>query len=108
MSVITGRKDLADSIQALVQKYTLRGFTLATSDGLIFAFGGDVDATMDAARYGGVIGSDRAKDTAGVTLFTVTCRGSDLTGIVRSDLPLPPGALGMIKDDTQEILNRWI
>lgn len=91
-----------------MEKYTLGGFTLATSDGLVFASGGVVDATMDAARFGGALKSGRTDDVAGVTLFTVMCRGSDLTGIVRSDVSLPSGALGMIEADTQEILNRWI
>jgi hypothetical protein len=108
MSVVEGRKDIADSMRALVEKYALGGFTLATRDGLVIASGGAVDATMDAARFGGAEESSRVGDAPGVTLFTVTCMGSHLTGIVRSDLPLPSGALGMIEDDTQEILNRWI
>jgi len=108
MSVVAGRRDITDSMQALVIKYMLDGFTLATEDGLVFASGGDVDATGDAAKFGGAPGLGMAGDKDGVTLFTVTCMGSNLTGILRSNLPLPAGALGMIEADTQEILNRWI
>lgn len=108
MSVIDGRMDITDSIRALVEKYSLEGFTLATADGLVFAAWGRSDTTGDAANYGGITITAGSKTSDGVALFTIPCKETALTGIIRSNRRVPASILRMIEHDTQEILNRWI
>ena len=108
VSVVNGRTDIADSTRALAEKYSLDGFTLATTDGLVFSTSGNPTATEDAAYYGGTAPPEGAQVAAGVTLFTVTHLGSGLTGIIRSERPLSRDVVRSIGKDTQEILNRWI
>lgn len=105
--MVDGRTDITDSLHALVEKYSLDAFTLATSDGLVFASCGNPVATEDAANFGGsrVAGPESA---GRIVLFTLSCMDAELTGIVRSGRALPASILRMIEDDTQEILNRWI
>ena len=108
VSVIDGRTDIADSTRAVAEKYSLAGFTLATTDGLIFSTSGNPTATEDAAEYGGMAPPEGAQVATGVTLFTLVHRGTSLTGIIRSDRPLKTDVVRSIGKDTQEILNRWI
>lgn len=108
VNVIDGRTDIADSTRALAEKYSLAGFTLATTDGLIFATSGYSIGTEDAAQYGGTAIAEGAQEAAGVTLFTLTHQGTKLTGIIRSENRLTPDRIRQIGNDTQEILNRWI
>jgi len=108
VSVVEGRTDIADSTRALAEKYSLAGFTLATTDGLIFSTSGNATGTEDAAQFGGTALPVGAQEAAGVTLFTITHQGTKLTGIIRSEKRLTPDRIRRIGNDTQEILNRWI
>jgi hypothetical protein len=108
MSVVDGRTDIADSTRALAEKYALAGFTLATTDGLVFSSSGNPDATEDAAQFGGMAVPAGPGSPAGVTLFALSFRGIGLTGIIRSNRQPTSSVLRMIEQDTQEILNRWI
>lgn len=107
VSVVEGRTDIADSTRAIAEKYSLTGFTLATTDGLIFSSSGNPEATGDAAIYGGQKPGGGVQE-AGITLFTHSHHGTKLTGIIRSDRQLSRNIIRMIERDTQEILNRWI
>ncbi|HEX3001383.1 MAG TPA: hypothetical protein VHN82_03280 [Methanoregula sp.] len=107
VSVVDGRTDIGDSTRALAEKYSLAGFTLATTDGLVFSTSGNPQATEDAAHYGGKSTPD-GQGSEGVTLFTLTHRGICLTGIVRSERRPSHDVIRRIGTDTQEILNRWI
>ncbi|MDD5142958.1 hypothetical protein [Methanoregula sp.] len=108
VSIVDGRTDIADSTRALAEKYSLAGFTLATTDGLVFSTSGNPTASEDAARYGGRVPPDGIPEEAGVTLFCLTHQGTSLSGIIRSDRPLSEDVVSSIGKDTQEILNRWI
>lgn len=106
--VVQGRTDIADSTRALAEKYSLTGFTLATTDGLVFSTSGISTATEDAAQYGGNAPSEGAQADAGVRLFTLSHQGTILTGIIRAEKSLTHDTVRRIESDTQEILNRWI
>jgi hypothetical protein len=108
VSVVDGRTDIADSTRALAEKYSLAGFTLATTDGLVVSTSGNLMATEDAAQYGGRALQEEGQVSAEVTLFTLTHQGASLTGIIRPDRPLKRDVVHSIRKDTQEILNRWI
>ena len=107
-SVVEGKADITASLLALVKKYSLDQFTIATSDGLLFASSIGESAYGDAARFGGRSGEMDPSELPGVTLFSVTHKGSVLTGIIRTHLQIPAEKRRMIEQDTQDILNWWI
>jgi len=104
-----GRADITDSMNALVEKYRLDQFTIATDDGLVFAAGGNGDAAPDAAQFGGAT-DDAVLDGANnrPALAHITHRGSPLILIIRSPAPLAEGERTGIVEDTKVILNWWI
>jgi hypothetical protein len=102
------RRDLAESLAALAQKYSLDNFTIATADGLLFGSSGGDTALADAATYSGMFKSDPSSKTPGVSLFGMTHKGSDLIGIVRAKIPLKNEVIQQIAADTQVVLNWWI
>jgi hypothetical protein len=108
ISLIEGRSNLTDSLEALVEKYSLEEFTLATSDGLLFASSGAKSAHEDAAYYSEIYTNDPLSETPGVVLSGVSHKGSDLVLIIKTLLPLTKEARKRIETDTQDILNRWI
>ena len=108
MDLTSTRRDTTESLKALVEKYSLNSFTIATADGLIFgSSGGDTDQT-DAASYSAIFRNDPLAVTPGVVLFGFAHKGSDLIGIVRIKSPLPRGIIQQIAADTKIILNWWI
>jgi hypothetical protein len=107
-SVVDGMADVTGSLHALVEKYSLDQFTLATSDGLVFASSGGESAQADAAGYGEMFVNDPLAETPGVVLFGFTHKGSDLVGIIRTNLQVPEEIARMIENDTKDILNRWV
>jgi hypothetical protein len=102
------RKDLTESLGAIVEKYSLRGFTIATADGLLFGSSGGDTAQTDAATYSEIFKNDPLVETTGVVLFGFTHKGSDLIGIIRP-LSIPADEIvQQIEADTKIILNWWI
>ena len=108
VSVVEGMEDVTGSLRALVEKYSLDQFTLATADGLVFASSGGESAQTDAASYGELFVNDPLAETPGVVLFGFTHKGSDLVGIIRTNLQIPEEISHMIENDTKDILNKWI
>jgi len=101
-------KDMTESLEALVGKYSLSNFTIATADGLLFgSSGGDTDQA-DSATYSEIFKNDPLTETPGVVLFGLTHKGSELIGIVRAKTPLPNKIVQQIAADTKVILNWWI
>jgi hypothetical protein len=105
---IRKQADITGSFGALAGKYSLGQFTIATSDGLVFASSGDDAAQTDAAQYGELYAKNPLADTPGVVMFGLSHKGSDLVGIIRTDLRIPEETLRMIELDTKDILNWWI
>ena len=97
--------DIQQCFLALAGKYSLNSFTIATSDGLIFASCGGSTALEDAARYGRNLNGLVPED---VTLFSVNHKGSELTGIIRSEGIVTGEIQKRIANDTKNILDRWI
>jgi hypothetical protein len=108
ISVTEGMADITTSLRTLTEKYSLDQFTIATADGLVFASSGGDNAQNDAARFGEMFVNDPLVETPGVTLFGLDHKGSDLVGIIRTDLQIPEEISLMIENDTKDILNRWI
>jgi hypothetical protein len=107
-SVTEGMIDISTSLRTLTEKYSLDQFTIATADGLVFASSGGEDAQDDAARFGEMFANDPLTETPGVVLFGLDHKGSDLVGIIRTNLWIPGDVTSMIERDTKDILNRWI
>jgi hypothetical protein len=108
ISLLNGRSDITGSLQAMVEKYSLDQFTIATSDGLIFASSGGQSAQEDAAHYGEWYTNDPLSETPGVVLSGVSHKGSDLILIIRTPLPVTEEIRHCIESDTKDILNWWI
>jgi hypothetical protein len=108
VSLLNGRGDITESLQALAEKYSLDQFTIATSDGLVFASSCSDDAQTDAAQYGEIFNNDPFAETLGVTLTGFSHKGSDLVLIIRTPLPVPYEIRNSIENDTKDILNWWI
>ena len=98
-------QDLQQSLRALAGKYSLDSFTIATSDGLVFASSGGNTALEDAARY---CRKYDIKESAGTAFFSLDHKGSELTGIIRSQGIITGEIQKRIESDTKDILNRWI
>jgi hypothetical protein len=98
-------QDLQQSLLALAEKYSLDSFTIATSDGLVFASSGGSTAQEDAASYSR---NYEIGESAGMALFSLDHKGSKLTGIIRSQGIIKGEIQKRIESDTKDILNRWI
>ena len=81
VALLENCQDFQQSLRALAGKYSLDSFTIATSDGLVFASSGGSTAQEDAAIYRW---NSDDKESAGMALFSLNHKGSELTGIVRS------------------------
>lgn len=98
-------QDLQECLLALAGKYSLDSFTIATTDGLVFASSGGSTAQEDAARYGRNYDGNVPD---GVTRFSMNHKGSELTGIIRSGGIITGDTQKRIENDTKDILYRWI
>jgi hypothetical protein len=102
------KNDLTESLEALVGKYALVSFTLATADGLLFGSSGGTSPQVDAATYSEIFKNEPLTGTPGVVLFGLSHKGSELVGIVRAKTPLTEKIVQQIEADTKVILNCWI
>jgi len=108
IELIKGIPDITGSLTALTEKFSLDSFTLATSDGLVFATSGSSTAQTDAAVFSGIFATNPRTKTAGVQLFGLHHKGSNLVCVIRTNNPVPDRILQKITTDTQDILNWWI
>ncbi len=100
--------DISQSLGAVVAKYSLDRFTIATSDGLVFASSGGDDTGADAARYSEMFRNDPLSETPGVVMFGFSHKGSELVGIIRADRPVSEETRKKIEKDANDIIHRWI
>jgi hypothetical protein len=107
-SVTEGTADLTQSLGAVVAQYSLDRFTIATSDGLVFASSGGDDTGADAARYSEIFRNDPLSETPGVVMFGLSHKGSELVGIIRSDHPVSEETRKKIEKDAYLLIHRWI
>jgi hypothetical protein len=98
-------RDFQQSLLALAGKYSLDSFTIATSDGLVFASSGGSTAQEDAAIYSRKYDGDEPE---GIALFSLNHKGSELRGIIRSQKVITRETQKCIEHDTKDILNKWI
>lgn len=108
IELMSGREDITQSLIALVEKYSLSTFTIATADGLVFASSGGDDANINAATYTTIASRDPLTKTATIIIRGLIHKGSDLVGIIRTQNPLEEEILMKITKDTQTILNWWV
>jgi hypothetical protein len=106
--LVNGRKDLTDSLHALVQKYRLDEITLATDDGLVFATTTDRDMQPEAVKYSQLIRHMGIPNEPDVTLFELIHKESRLIGILKSPHDLSHGWKREIREDTKVILQWWL
>lgn len=105
VDLLENSQDLQQSLRALAGKYSLDSFTIATSDGLVFASSGSSTAQEDAA---GFCRNSGGTEPEGMALFSMNHKGSELTGIIRSEGIITGEIKKDIENDTKDILNRWI
>jgi hypothetical protein len=105
VALLENCQDFQQSLGALAGKYSLDSFTIATSDGLVLASSGGSTAQEDAAIYRW---NSNDKEPAGMALFGLNHKGSELMGIVRSQETITEETLKRIESDTKDILNKWI
>jgi hypothetical protein len=105
VDLVENCQNIQESLSALVSKYSLDSFTIATSDGLVFASSGGATAQEDAASYSR---HAEIRESVGVALFGLNHSGSELTGIIRSKGIITGEIQKRIESDTKDILNRWI
>jgi len=98
-------QDLRQCLLALEGKYSLDSFTIATSDGLVFATSGGATAQDDAAGYSGKY---TRKMPGNMVLFSLNHKGSELTGIIRTRGTITGETQNRIENDTKDILDKWI
>jgi hypothetical protein len=108
IDIIAGRDDITQSLLALVEKYSLGTFTIATADGLVFASTGGDDAHTSAATYDMMDSQDPDSKTSTVIISDLTHKGSTLVGIIRTQYPVSQETIRKITADTQTILNWWV
>jgi hypothetical protein len=97
--------DFQQCLLALAGKYSLDSFTIATSDGLVFASSGGSTAQEDAANYSRKY---NGKELAGIARFSLNHKGSELVCIVRSTDSITGITQKCIESDIKKILNKWI
>jgi len=108
IDILAGRGDITQSLLALVEKYSLGSFTIATADGLVFASTGGDDAHTSAATYDMMDSLDPDAKTSTVIIPDLTHKGSTLVGIIRTEHPVSEETVQKITSDTQTILNWWV
>ena len=101
-------RDMTESLAALTEKYSLTSFTIATEDGLIFGSSGGDTTQSDAAIFSHTFKNDPLIETPGVITFGLTCKGSELVGIIRTNASLSDETRQQIAADTKMILNLWV
>ena len=107
IEILYGRTDITQSLLALVEKYSLGTFTIATSDGLIFASSGGEDSQTDAATCSKMVNHDLPLTTPLVIVSGLTHKGSTLVGVIRTQNPVSEDISKRIATDIQAILNWW-
>lgn len=105
---ITGKTTIAQSLNALAKKYRVEQITLATVDGLLLASSRDEGAVHDAATYSQVFTADPQSKNPDILVFSVEHKGSTIIGSVRKKTVMSSEIKQQMKDDTKDILNRWI
>lgn len=100
--------NLTECLVALLERYTLESFTIATADGLIFGSTSGDAARNDAAIYSEQFKKNPLTETPGIILFGLNHKGSELIGIIRTNIPLPESTILQIGADTKVILNHWV
>jgi hypothetical protein len=108
INVLEGCTNITECLDALVRKFSLESFTIATCDGLVFVSSGGDTAPADAAKYSEIFLNDPLSETPGVVLFGLKHKGSDLVGIIRTPGEVTENTLQKMESDTKDILNRWI
>jgi hypothetical protein len=108
INVLEGCTNITECLDALVRKFSLESFTIATCDGLVFVSSGGDTAPDDAAKYSEIFYNDPLSETPGVILFGLNHKGSDLVGIIRTPSEVTQSTLQKMENDTKDILNRWI
>lgn len=105
---ITGKTTIAQSLNALAKKYRVEQITLATVDGLLLASSREEGAVHDAATYSQVFTADPQSKNPDILVFSIDHKGSTIIGSVRKKTVMSSEIKQQMKDDTKDILNRWI
>lgn len=108
IDLVSGTRDLAGSLAALVKKYSLVSVTLASRDGLAIASTDPAGAGVDAAKYAEIFASSPLFETPGAVIFGLSHKGTDLIGIIRANREISEEMCQNIESDTKVILNSWI
>jgi hypothetical protein len=105
--VIHGRTSIAESMQALCEKYTLDSCTIATRDGLVVASSLD-DPEEEAAQYSYLYINGIAPSDPFSRLFGLTYHGGEVVGIVKGKEEVFARSQQTLEDELQTILDWWL
>jgi hypothetical protein len=105
--VIHGRKTIAESMQALCDKYSLDSCTIATRDGLVVTSSLD-DAEEEAAQYSYLYVNGIAPHDPFIRLLGLSYHGGEVVGIVKGQDKALARSPQTLEDELQTILDWWL
>jgi hypothetical protein len=107
VDILEDHTNIRRNMEALNQKYGLESITLASPDGLVVA-SSDEDAHQIAAQFSHMTKKGMKQEDSRIQVFEMYYRGSPLTGIIRTNHPIPDTWLSSIEEDARKILNWWL
>lgn len=107
MELITGRKNIQESMKALCEKYYLGSITLASRDGLVIASSLD-EPTERAAQYSYLYFRGMEPQNPMVRLFGLNYNGEEIAGIVQITQNMSDEWLDAVEREAIDILTWWL
>jgi len=105
--VIHGQTTIAESLQALCEKYSLDSCTIATRDGLVVASSLE-DAEEEAAQFSYLYVNGIAPHDPFIRLFGLSYHGGEVVGIVKGQEEAFARVQQALEDELQAVLDWWL
>lgn len=106
-SLIYTSDSIQENLLLLFRHYSLKSFTMATSDGLVISSTEDRStAEADAANYSYMYQKDSQPESDKIRLIGIPYKGKTVVGIIKSDSDLSKTDLLLIEKDIRFILGK--
>ncbi|MDD3977291.1 MAG: hypothetical protein PHI15_03935 [Methanomicrobium sp.] len=106
-SLIYTSDSIQENLLLLFRHYSLKSFTMATSDGLVISSTEDKStAEADAANYSYMYQKDSQPESDKIRLIGIPYKGKTVVGIIKSDSDLSKTDLLLIEKDIRFILGK--